>query len=85
MSRTHRLHSTYTLAASACGGIIFTVTVQWKALTTSYQTWWLELTKSVLATGLFIWLNFTWAIGTPEAPFGYINWKKLILSGMNVV
>ncbi|KAH3915722.1 hypothetical protein HBH56_078680 [Parastagonospora nodorum] len=45
----------------------------------------LEIVESVLATGLFIWLNFSWAIGTPERPFGHINLKRLIFSGLGVV
>ncbi|KAH3983273.1 hypothetical protein HBH64_243240 [Parastagonospora nodorum] len=45
----------------------------------------LEIVESVLATGLFIWLNFSWAIGTPERPLGHINLKRLIFSGLGVV
>jgi hypothetical protein len=82
---TDEVRSTYTLAAGACGGIIFTAAVQWKTLTTSFQVRRLEIVKSVLATGLFIWLNFSWAIGTPEGPFGHINLKRLIFSGLGVV
>ncbi|QRD07043.1 hypothetical protein JI435_125620 [Parastagonospora nodorum SN15] len=82
---TISLRSTYILAAGACGAIIFTAVVQWKALTTSFQVRRLEIVESVLATGLFIWLNFSWAIGTPERPFGHINLKRLIFSGLGVV
>jgi len=79
------VRSTYTLAAGACGGIIFTAAVRWKALTTSLQERRLEMIKSALATGFFIWLNFSWAIGTPEGPFGHINLKRLIFGGLGVV
>ncbi|KAH3923400.1 hypothetical protein HBI56_146170 [Parastagonospora nodorum] len=50
-----------------------------------FQVRRLEIVESVLATGLFIWLNFSWAIGTPERPFGHINLKRLIFSGLGVV
>lgn len=76
--------STYTLAASACGSIIFTATVQWIALTTTFQNWRLEMLKPVLATGLFIWVNFKVAVGTPESVFSG-DWKRLILTSLAVL
>jgi hypothetical protein len=84
LAPSHVAHSTYTLAASACGGIIFTAAVQWKALTTNFQTWRLEVLKSVLATGLFIWVNFKNALGTPQSVFSG-DWKRLILTGLAVL
>lgn len=67
---------TYVLAASACAGIIFTAAVQWKASTTTLQTLHLEIVKSVLATGLFIWVN----------PIrGFYDWKRLIVTGLAVL
>ncbi|OAL03626.1 hypothetical protein IQ06DRAFT_374740 [Phaeosphaeriaceae sp. SRC1lsM3a] len=51
--------TTHLLAASACLGIIFVASVQWKALTTPLQTLKLEAIKAAFAEALFLWVNFT--------------------------
>lgn len=75
-SKLMRYNRTYVLATSACVGIIFTAAVQWKASTTTLQTLRLEIVKSVLATGLFIWVN-------PIRDF--YDWKRLIVTGLAVL
>jgi hypothetical protein len=50
--------------------------VQWKASTNNLGTLRLEIVKSVLATGLFLWVN---TIG------GFYDLKRLIVTGLAVL
>jgi hypothetical protein len=68
--------SNFLLAAGACGGIVFAAAVEWGASTTGLETLQLEVIKSALATGLFLWTNLV--AGDPGL-------KKMIVTGLAVV
>ena len=62
-AQTNSLESAPSMTAFMAAGIVFIVYVQRRAIATPYQVLMLEAAKSVLATGLWLWLILDSAFG----------------------
>ncbi|OAG18204.1 hypothetical protein CC77DRAFT_1096782 [Alternaria alternata] len=62
-AQTNSLESAPSMTAFMAAGIVFIVYVQRKAIATPYQVLMFEAAKSVLATGLWLWLILDSAFG----------------------